>query len=78
MVTSELEYYLLLDTLVKDLASFLDIAEKQIDIQKIRHDETYKLLESQSRFWKAFSEFMRVLTSEALIMLPSDLPKAPE
>lgn len=78
MVTSELEYYILLDTLIKDLGSFIAIAEKQLDVQKIRHDETHKLLVSQAVFWKAFREFIEVLTSEALKMLPTDLPKSPE
>lgn len=78
MVTSELEYFILLDTLIKDLESFLVIAEKQQDVQKIRHDETQKLLISQAVFWKAFREFIYVLTSEAFKMLPTDLPKSPE
>ena len=78
MVTSELEYYILLDTLIKDLESFLFIAEKQLDTQKIRNDETHKLLLSQAIFWKAFREFTYVVTNEALKMLPTDLPKTPE
>ena len=78
MVTSELEHYLLLDTLIKDLARFNVLAQDLLRNQEIRHDETHKLLESELRFWKAFSEFMRVLVDEAQIMLPTDLSKSPE